>query len=229
MFTSCFLLNPIVAFRTPWVQRFAVLIALALSHGSVQARLEVCNQTDLVLMVAVGYDTTAERTASEGWWRIYPGACEVPVDLALLSGAYYVHAESNPKSTMPGDAFSWGEQRALCVQKIDFRNADGNQCANDEIAIKFNTIEKNWRNTNRADVFHSTRKYENQFRTKMAGIQRLLSMLGYDVGVIDGVAGEKTITALNEIGRENQIFGFDFERLFPLLEQLIAKQQRLNN
>ena len=180
-------------------------------------------------MVAVGYDTTPERTASEGWWRLYPGNCEVPVDVALLKGAYYVHAESNPRSTMPGDAFSWGDQRALCVQNADFRNANGNQCAENEIAIKFNTIEKNWRNTNRVDIYHSTRRYDNQFRSKIAGIQRLLSMLGYDVGTIDGVAGEKTVNALNEVGRANDIFGFDFERLFPLLEQLIAKQQRLGS
>lgn len=214
--------------RTLPLKHLVVFLVMGLSYGNVQARLEVCNQTDLVLMVAIGYDTAVERTASEGWWRVYPGACEVPVDVSLLSGAYYVHAESNPRSTMPGDAFSWGNEQALCVQKMDFRNADGKQCANDEIAIKFNTVEKNWRNANRADVFHPTRKYENQFRTKMAGVQRLLSILGYDVGTIDGVAGEKTVTALNEIGRKNEVFGFDFERLFPLLEQLIVKQQRLN-
>lgn len=204
------------------MRSLSLMMLLFLPLTGAQARLQVCNQTDLVLMVAVGYDTTAERKASEGWWRIYPGSCEVPVDVTMLKGGYYVHAESNPRSTMPNDAFTWGDQEALCVQKKDFRNADGTQCTADDVAVKFNPIEKNWRNANRVDIYHSSRRYENQFRTKMAGVQRMLSIIGYDLGTIDGVAGEKTVAALNEIGQANNIFGFDFERIFPVLEQLIS-------
>ncbi len=209
--------------------KFYTLLLLGLLSWNVEARLEVCNQTDLVLMVAVGYDTQEDRTVSEGWWRLYPGFCEVPVDVAMLKGKYYVHAESNPRSTMPDDAFTWGEETPLCVQVADFRNTNGNQCGDGDIAIKFNSLGKNWRNTNKVDVFHSKRKYENQFRTRMAGVQRMLSIIGYDIGDIDGHAGEKTVAALNDIGVANGVFGFDFERMFPLLEKLIARQQKLDN
>ena len=194
-----------------------------------QARLEVCNQSDLVLMIAVGYDTTEERTVSEGWWKLYPGYCAVPVDVAFLKGNYYVHAESNPRSTMPGDAFTWGDDKPLCVELADFRMPNGNQCQDDNVAIKFNQVGKNWRNSNKVDIYYPKRRYENQFRAKVAGVQRLLSLLGYDVGDIDGIAGEKTVAALNEIGKLNKVFGFDLDQIFPILEQMIAKKQKLDN
>ena len=78
------------------------------------------------------------------------------------------------------------------------------------------------------DIYYDTRRYENVQRTKVAGIQRMLSMPGYDMGDIDGVLGAKTVDVLNEIGRANQIFGFDFKLIYPVLEQLIAEKQKLD-
>lgn len=193
------------------------------------ARLEVCNQTDLVLMLAVGYDTSEGRIASEGWWRVYPGFCEVPVDVAMLKGSYYLHAESNPQSTMPVDAYTWGDEKPLCVQLADFRIPDGNFCEDGNVVVNFNQVDKNWRNYNKIDIYYDKRKYENQHRVKVAGVQRLLSMLGYDIGEIDGMPGAKTFAALNEIGAAYQVFGFDFKTMYPLLERLIAEKQKLNN
>lgn len=180
-------------------------------------------------MIAVGYDTTDNRTASEGWWRVYPGFCEVPVDVALLNGNYYVHAESNPRSTMPNDGFTWGEDKPLCVQLSDYRLPDGNRCNDDDVAIGFNVVKKNWRNTSKADIYLGKRSYKDQFAAQVAGVQRLLSILGFDVGEIDGVIGKKTVAALNQIGLNNQVFGFDFKSIFPVLENLIAQQQKLDN
>lgn len=207
---------------------FSILYCLA-STEQAEARIEVCNQTDLVLMVVVGYDTAEDRTATEGWWRIYPGMCEVPVDVAFLKGSYFVHAESNPRSTMPDDAFSWGEEKPLCVKLSDFRIPNGNECREGEVAISFNQVDKNWRNSNKVNIFYTKRSYENQFRTQVAGVQRMLSIIGYDVGDIDGVIGKKTTLALNEVGIKYGIFGFDFERIFPALEKVIAEQQKLDN
>jgi len=206
-----------------------LMLSLLLSSAVAFARLEVCNQSDLVLMVTVGYDTDEGRVATEGWWRIYPGFCEVPVDVSLLKGSYYVHAESNPRSTMPVDAFSWGDEKKLCVQTADFRLPNANFCGDNDVVISFNQIDKNWRNYNKIDIEYGKRRYLNQFRVRVAGIQRLLSMLGYDVGEIDGVAGEKTVIALNEIGLANNIFGFDFKKVYPILERLIAQKQNLDN
>jgi len=209
--------------------RLLMLATGLLSIDQAQARLEVCNQTDLVLMVAVGYDTTPGRTVSEGWWKLYPGFCEVPADVAFIDGSYFVHAESDPRSTMPVDRFSWGEERSLCAELSDFRLPNSAQCSDKHVSLKYNRVSKNWRNVNKANITHPSRAYENQFRVRVAGVQRLLSVLGYDVGKIDGVIGEKTVIALNEVGVSNRIFGLNFDEIFPTLEKLIAKQQRLDN
>lgn len=209
--------------------RFLILLMSLVCANQAYARLEVCNQTDLVLLIAIGYDTTTERTVSEGWWKLYPGYCEVPVDVALLKGHYYVHAESDPRSTMPDDTFTWGEEKSLCTELSDFRLPNGTQCKDKQVSLKFNRIGKNWRNTNIVNITHSQRSYEKQFRVRVAGIQRLLSLLGYDVGEIDGVIGEKTVVALNEIGVSAKLFGLNFDEIFPALETLIAKKQRLDN
>jgi uncharacterized membrane protein len=211
------------------ISRFCFALLLLASFSHVDARLEVCNQTDLVLIVAVGYDTGEGRTTSSGWWRIYPGFCEVPVDVAMIKGDYYLHAESNPRSTMPVDAFNWGEEKHLCVELNDFSIADGNFCKEGNTVVKFNKVEKNWRNHNIIEVRHSKRSYQNKQVVKVAGIQRLLSMLGHDIGGIDGILGAKTVGALNEIGTANKIFGFDFKRMFPILEQLIAQKHKLDS
>ena len=213
--------------------RVLILLSLTLlistSTQLAHARLEVCNKTDLVLMVAVGYDTSDDRTASEGWWRVYPGFCDVPVDVALLKGQYYLHAESNPRSTMPEDGFNWGEEITLCVELSDFRIPDGAKCGDRDVSVKFNSLAKNWRNSNTVDVYHNKRKYKDDFAVQVAGIQRLLSILGFDVGAVDGVVGKKTVAALNQVALQKQVFGFDFRAMYPVLEALIAEQHRLDN
>ncbi len=212
-------------------KKILVFLCTLMCAPHAHARLEICNQTDLVLMAAVGYDTIESRTATEGWWRVYPGFCEVPVDVAMLEGSYYVHVESNPRSTMPNDGFDWGSEKELCVQQNDFRVPEAMNCSsdNDSLKVKFNAVEKNWRNLNRVSIVHPQRRYQTIYRTRIAGIQRLLSIIGYDVGTIDGVIGQKTVEALNEIGTRNQVFGFDIKAMFPILEATIASQQKLDN
>lgn len=214
----------------PNLIRDFVLLVLLCTSSSAFARLEVCNHTDLVMMISVGYDTTEERTVTEGWWRIYPGFCEVPVDVTFLNGFYYLHAESNPSSTMPDDAFSWGEDKPLCVAlSPEFRLPNANFCENDKTIINFDIVKKNWRNYNKVDLERSDRQYKNLFKAKVAGVQRMLSLLGHDIGDIDGVAGEKTVDVLNQIASANGIFALDFKQVYPLLEQLIVEKQKLAN
>ncbi len=210
--------------------RNLLLLVLLSASSSAFARLEVCNHTDLVMMVTVGYDTTQERTVTEGWWRIYPGFCEVPVDVTFLKGSYYLHAESNPSSTMPDDAFNWGEEKPLCVAlSPEFRLPNANFCETQNTVIKFDIIKKNWRNLNKVDLELEDRQYTNVFKAKVAGVQRMLSILGHDIGDIDGVAGEKTVDVLNQIALANNVFAFDFKQIYPLLEKLIVEKQKLGN
>lgn len=209
-------------------KRMMFVALLLMFAGQVQARLEVCNQTDLILMVAVGYDTENQRIATEGWWKVYPGFCEVPVDVAMLKGDYYLHAESNPKTTMPNDSFVWGDGAPLCVSAVDFRHADARLCKRGDISLKFSAVNKNWRNLNRINIVNKKRKYVNLYRARVAGVQRLLSMLGYDIGEIDGLIGESTSDALNKALARYQVFGLNFKKVYPALEKAFMQKHKLN-
>lgn len=214
-------------FRT-LLYSFAAISALVFAQ-SASARLEVCNQTDLTLLVTVGYDTQEGKKATEGWWKIYPGFCEVPVDVAMLKGSYYVHAESNPRSTMPVDEFGFGDDIALCVQANDFRIPDNAACPQGSVLVNYKELDKNWRNNNVVNIIHKKRRYKNLTRAKVAGAQRMLSILGYPMDEIDGMPGRQTIEALDQVGRANRVFGFNFADMFIVLETLIAQKQKLDN
>ena len=104
-----------------------------------------------------------------------------------------------------------------------------NQCLDGEIAVNFNRIKLDWNNPAKVDIYNDKRTYQNLTFAKVAGVQRMLSILGYDIDEIDGILEEKTTRALNEIGAANGVFGFNFKQLFPLLEQLIAIKHKLVN
>lgn len=206
-----------------------LLLFNAATVSIAHARLEVCNKTDLVLMVVAGYDTTEDRTVSEGWWRIYPGFCEVPVDVAMLKGNYYLHAESNPRSTMPDDAFTWGEPTPLCVQLQDFRLPNARFCKQGDPVVTFKAIDKSWRNSNVVNIEHPDRRYDDLFAAKVAGLQRLMSIIGVEIPEVNGILDEPTVAGLHQLGVQQRVAGFDFPRIFPILEATLAQQQKLDN
>ncbi|MCP3971474.1 MAG: DUF1036 domain-containing protein [Rhodobacteraceae bacterium] len=61
--------------------------------NAAQAGLEICNNTDQVQSVAIGYKGDTDWM-SEGWWNIDPGECAVLVSGNLSKRYYYYHADS---------------------------------------------------------------------------------------------------------------------------------------
>ena len=77
-----------------------------------QAGLEICNKTDLLQSVAIGYKGETDWT-SEGWWNIKPGECATPVPGKLEKRYYYYHAKSD------GGGFR-GQNFVFCTQSKEF-------------------------------------------------------------------------------------------------------------
>lgn len=206
--------------------RYLIILLLSMQSLPASARLEVCNHSDLVMLVATAFDTAEGHINTEGWWKIYPGTCEIPIDASNRNGVYYLHAESATDTTIPSDSFTWGQEKSLCVSLAsDFELADAEFCATDNSRVDFNAVRKEPNNTDKVDLINPARTYLNLSRSKIAGVQRMLSILGYDIGDIDGIAGEKTVEVLHQITLANQLFAFDFEKKYPLLEQLIIDKQ----
>lgn len=73
--------------------RFVLALGLALTAGGAQAGLEICNKTELLQSISIGYKGDTDWT-SEGWWNIEPGECAQVVAGDLTKRFYYYYAES---------------------------------------------------------------------------------------------------------------------------------------
>lgn len=89
----------------------AGLLALGLA-GTAEAGLEICNDTDQVQSIAIGYKGDTDWT-SEGWWNLDPGACATLVEGDLKKRYYYYFADA------PGREFK-GQNYLFCVQDQPF-------------------------------------------------------------------------------------------------------------
>lgn len=69
------------------------VLGLVLMSGGAQAGLEICNKTELLQSLSIGYKGDTDWT-SEGWWNIEPGECAIVVAGDLTKRYYYYYAES---------------------------------------------------------------------------------------------------------------------------------------
>jgi uncharacterized membrane protein len=81
------------------------------------AALRLCNRTSYVVYAAVA-SADGANVSIQGWTRIVPGACQVPIKGDLVAPQYFVYARSSLAHTGPGRA--WGGASSLCVKDADF-------------------------------------------------------------------------------------------------------------
>jgi len=81
----------------------ALMLMPALATPSL-AGLEVCNQTNVLRWVSIGYfdGGTNQAWTSEGWWELEPGDCSTTIESDLTQQFYYFRAE-DPDETFDGD------------------------------------------------------------------------------------------------------------------------------
>ncbi|MCG6901208.1 MAG: DUF1036 domain-containing protein [Rhodobacter sp.] len=114
-----------------WV--IAGLLGLVLA-GSADAGLEICNNTEQMQSVAIGYKGDTDWT-SEGWWNIEPGKCSVLVGGDLTKRYYYYYADS------AGGGFR-GQDYGFCTQKAEFTIIGDTDCdARGYVRTEFREID----------------------------------------------------------------------------------------
>lgn len=102
---------------------FAFLAFLALGIFSQDARADfrVCNGTQGLVGVAIGY-RGEEGWITEGWWKIAPTSCETLIDGQLQSRYYYVYAEDADRGGR------WGGDVNMCVAEQKFKIVGVQNC-----------------------------------------------------------------------------------------------------
>ena len=162
-----------------------------LAATQAQAGLTLCNRTSYRVDAAIGLEKRP-NVATRGWFRLDPGECRQVLDGTLEAEMVYVHSRTPPVYGTPPSPESG--QAELCVRDGDFDIADGRNCPVSQQA-RFSAARPSDTPSGPAVYLAEQAGYDDA-QARLAGIQRLLAIAGYDAYPIDGVPGGKTQTAL---------------------------------
>jgi uncharacterized membrane protein len=175
------------------------LVAALIWAGPAEADLALCNRTSFVLDAAIGIES-AGAAATRGWFRLDPGQCR-PVlsgdktgDLAV--DHLLIHARALP--VYGQGAFTQDGHRELCVEDGDFLIAGAGACTGKARLARFAEVLPKVAETGPTATLSEEADYALD-AARLAGLQRLLALAGYDPGPVDGVPGRRTDQALVQL------------------------------
>jgi uncharacterized membrane protein len=180
-----------------------VTLAIVIATASpARADLQFCNKTSYVLDLALGLEEK-DTAATRGWFRVDPGQCRTVLQGALAEKAY-VHARALP---------AYGAPPLPQVGHADFCVADGNfviagaqscHARSTQRLVRFSAIKPSETEQGLTAYLGEEADYEPQ-QARLAGIQRLLVIAGYDANPIDGLEGKKTSAALDQFLKDRRL------------------------
>jgi uncharacterized membrane protein len=181
--------------RAPAAAALFILTALP-----ARAELTLCNRTSYQMEAAYGLEKRA-NVATRGWFRIEPGQCRQVLDGPLDADMVYVNARTPPVyGTAPlpqrGDA-------DFCVREGSFEIANARGCPVSQQA-HFSAARPS--ESSKGPVVNLAEEADyDDAQARLAGIQRLLVIAGYDANPIDGVSGAKTQAALTKFLNDRKL------------------------
>jgi len=97
------------------------LAAATFSAAPARADFRVCNATQTLVGVAIGYRAKA-GWITEGWWHIEASSCKTLIEGPLSSRYYYLYAEDADRGGR------WDGPVNMCVAEKEFKIAGVNDC-----------------------------------------------------------------------------------------------------
>ncbi len=174
--------------------RIAVATALVLlAAAPAHAELTLCNRTSYHMDAAIGLEKRANVT-TRGWFAVEPGQCKQVVDGALDADMVYVHTRTPPvygSSPTPQDG-----EASFCIREGSFEISNARGCPVSQ-QVRFSAARPSDTPKGPAVNLAEEADYDDA-QARLAGIQRLLVIAGYDANPIDGVPGAKTTAAMNK-------------------------------
>jgi uncharacterized membrane protein len=171
----------------------AAVVSFLFSAVPAHADLKLCNRMSYVVEVAIGIDDKA-ATATRGWFRIDPAACRVVAQGTLTADRILLNARalgvygSSPIPQNGGDT--------LCIAPDNFVIAAARQCRSGQTPAPFTQVSPTQTDDGNLVAYLAEDSEYDDEQARLAGIQRLLVIAGYDAAPIDGVDGPKTQGAL---------------------------------
>ncbi len=175
------------------------LVALFMNNPA-RADLHLCNKTSYVLDFALALEDKS-AVATRGWFRAEPGQCRAVLQGAIEADALYVHARSLP--VYGASPLAQTGHAELCVADGNFVIAAARTCRarSGQRLVRFTAIKPAQTEQGLVANFAEEADYSLD-QARLAAIQRLLVLGGYDANPIDGLEGKKTDAALAQFLKE---------------------------
>jgi len=177
------------------------MAALALLGAApAQAGLTLCNRTSYVMDAAIALEKQPV-VSTRGWFRVAPGQCRQVIDATLDAELVYLHARTPAVygSAPPAQ----NGQAQFCVRDKDFDIGNARNCPLSQQA-RFSPARPSDGAAGPTINLGEPANYD-EAQARLAGIQRLLTIAGYDASPIDGVDGSKTQAALAKFLNEHRL------------------------
>ena len=171
----------------------AAMASLFASAMPALADLKICNRMSYVVEAAIGIDEKA-TTATRGWFRVDPAACRVVVQGTLAADRILLHARVlglYGASPIPQNGTD-----TLCIAQDNFVIAAARQCRAGQTPAPFTQVAPSKTDDGTLVAYLAEDAEYDDEQARLAGIQRLLVIAGYDAAPIDGVDGPKTQAAV---------------------------------
>jgi uncharacterized membrane protein len=171
----------------------AAALSLFVSSAPALADLKLCNRMSYVVEAAIGIDDKS-ATATRGWFRIDPAACRIVAQGTLTADRYLLNARAlgvYGASPIPQNGTD-----TLCIAAENFVIAAARQCRAGQTPAPFTQITPTQGDDGNLVAYLAEDSEYDDEQARLAGIQRLLVIAGYDAAPIDGVDGPKTQAAL---------------------------------
>jgi uncharacterized membrane protein len=146
-----------------------------------------------VVEAAIGIDDKS-ATATRGWFRIDPAACRVVLQGQLSADRILLHARA--LSLYGASPLPQNGNDTLCVASDNFVIAAARECRAGQTPAPFTQITPTQSEDGNLVAYLAEGAEYDDEQARLAGIQRLLGIAGYDATPIDGVDGPKTQSAL---------------------------------
>jgi uncharacterized membrane protein len=171
----------------------AAAISLFVSAAPAFADLKLCNRMSYVVEAAIGIDEKS-ATATRGWFRIDPAACRVVLQGALSADRILLNARA--LGVYGASPIPQNGSDTLCIAPDNFVIAAARQCRGSQTPAAFTQITPTRTDDGNLVAYLAEDSEYDDEQARLAGIQRLLVIAGYDAAPIDGVDGPKTQGAL---------------------------------
>ena len=168
-----------------------------------RADLQFCNKTSYVLDLALGLEEKG-AAATRGWFRVEPGQCKSVLQGTPEAEKVYVHARALAAyglSPLPQAGHA-----DLCIADGNFIIAAAKACnsRSGQRLMRFSEIKPSQTEQGLTAYLGEEADYDPA-QARLAGVQRLLVIAGYDANPIDGLEGKKTAAALDQFLKDRRL------------------------